>query len=158
MKLIENKRIMRDISVSHRLLKMLYGEIQEKFNVNSHSPMYFFTINNSPGISQEEVSKRTGSDKATTARAVKKLEEANIIIRKKDLTDGRAYKLYPTDLAKALEEELISKTSEIENILLEGLSDEETETLVNLLHKIGDNARDVINNRKCGNSPHKRGR
>ena len=92
------------------------------------------------------------------ADTVKKLEEANIIIRKKDLTDGRAYKLYPTDLAKALEEELISKTSEIENILLEGLSDEETETLVNLLHKIGDNARDVINNRKCGNSPHKRGR
>ncbi|TBL77336.1 MarR family winged helix-turn-helix transcriptional regulator [Paenibacillus thalictri] len=89
-----------------------------------------------PGITQDQMTNEAKYDKATTARAVKHLEEAGYIERRPDPKDRRSSLLYPT--AKALEFAplLQSILTEISRSLTAGLTQEETNLLAALLRKI----------------------
>lgn len=89
-----------------------------------------------PGINQDQLTTDLKFDKATTARAVKHLEETGYITRRVDTNDRRSYQLYPTqkglDFGPILKEILVS----FDQQLTGGLSDEEKDTLTTLLKKL----------------------
>ncbi|MFC3745986.1 MarR family winged helix-turn-helix transcriptional regulator [Paenibacillus sp. GCM10012306] len=89
-----------------------------------------------PGVTQEQLTNELKFDKATTARAVKLLEQSGYIERKVDPDDRRSYLLYPTpkamDFAPILQEIL----NGLNRKLSRHLTDEEEMQLISLLQRI----------------------
>ena len=73
------------------------------FGIGQGQLMFLTQLYKQDGISQEELTEILRIDKGTTARAIKKLEEENLVTRIKDEQDRRAYKVYLTEKAKSIE-------------------------------------------------------
>lgn len=110
-----------------------------KFGIGPGQIMFLMQLYKKDGISQEELSDILNIDKATTCRAIKKLEDEQILIRVKDENDKRAYKLYLTEKSREIEEEIKSVLYQWETNISKNLSQEEADILVTVLKKICKN-------------------
>ena len=136
--MINNKRehIGRYISQSHRKSNSFITKEVSKFGIGSGQIMFLVQLYKKDGISQEELSENLSIDKATTCRAIKKLEEEDFLIKVKDKKDKRAYKLYLTQKSKDIKDKIENVLYKCEKSISDDLSKEEVEVLLNLLKKI----------------------
>ena len=86
------------------------------------------------------MSKYLKIDKASIAKAVRPLEKEGYIRREVDENDKRAYKVYLTQKAFDIREELFEVINEWENTLLSDLSDSDKELFLKFLKKVALNA------------------
>ena len=107
-----------------------------KFGIGSGQIMFLIELYKNDGISQEELSEILNIDKATTCRAIKKLEKEELLIKVKDENDKRAYKLYLTEKSKSIEDNIKNAVNEWEKHISKELSQEEVNILINMLKKI----------------------
>lgn len=91
------------------------------------------------GITQRELSERVGMREPTTVVALKGLEKAGLITRKKTDDDRRKTFIHLTPHAKKLELILAPMNAEIHEIATSGMTDEEVEMLQALLRRVMDN-------------------
>ena len=98
--------------------------------------LFLLQLYKQDGISQEGLTKKLSIDKGTTARSIKKLEQEGFIIRSKDEHDKRAYKIFLTDKSKEKQETVCNVLQDWEDILTENITEEERDTLINILKKI----------------------
>lgn len=91
------------------------------------------------GITQRELSERVGMREPTTVVALKGLEKAGFITRKKTDDDRRKTFIYLTPHAKKLELVLAPMNAEVHEVATRGMTDEEVETLQALLRRVIDN-------------------
>jgi DNA-binding MarR family transcriptional regulator len=89
-----------------------------------------------PGITQEQLTNELKFDKATTARAVKLLEQSGYIERKVDPNDRRSYLIYPTSKAMDFAPILQEMLNGLNRKLTRHLTDEEEMQLISLLQRI----------------------
>lgn len=94
------------------------------------------------GITQRELSERVGMREPTTVVALKGLEKAGFITRKKTEEDRRKTYIYLTPHAKKLELILAPMNAEIHEIATRGMTDEEVEKLQGLMRRVIDNLAD----------------
>ena len=104
--------------------------------IGSGQIMFLIELYKKDGRTQDDLSNSLNIDKGTTARALKKLEDENIIVRLKDERDKRAYNVYLTDKGKELKTFVYNVIDELEELRTQGLSDEEKEILIKLLKKV----------------------
>ena len=107
-----------------------------KFGIGSGQIMFLIELYKNDGISQEELSEILNIDKATTCRAIKKLEKEELLIKVKDENDKRAYKLYLTEKSKSIEDNIKNALNEWEKHISKELSQEEVNILINMKKKI----------------------
>ena len=74
----------------------------EEFGLSGHTYGYMMVLFHREGISEKEMTEHMLVDKATTTRAIAKLEEIGYIRKEKDPNDGRAHCLYLTKKAHEL--------------------------------------------------------
>lgn len=91
------------------------------------------------GITQRELSERVGMREPTTVVALKGLEKAGLITRKKTAEDRRKTFIYLTPHAKKLELVLAPMNAEIHEVATRGMTDAEVETLQALMRRVIDN-------------------
>ncbi len=91
------------------------------------------------GITQRELSERVGMREPTTVVALRSLETAGFIERKKRPDDRRKTYIFLTPTARKLENELKPINAEIHEMATAGLSFEEVETLRSLMIRIYTN-------------------
>ena len=94
------------------------------------------------GITQRELSERVGMREPTTVVALKGLEKAGFITRKKTDDDRRKTFIYLTPHAKKLELILAPMNAEVHEVATRGMSDEEVTALQKLLRRVIDNLAD----------------
>ena len=94
------------------------------------------------GITQRELSERVGMREPTTVVALKGLEKAGFIVRKKTPADRRKTFIYLTPLAKKQELLLAPMNAEIHEIATRGMSDEEAIMLEELMRRVIENLAD----------------
>jgi len=92
------------------------------------------------GINQEYLAKSLNYSKATSTRAIQKLEKEGFITRRRDVNDKRACNIFLTDKGKSLEPEINKIISEWGTILLTGFDDDEQKKFIGFLKKTIDNA------------------
>ena len=98
--------------------------------------LFLLQLYKQDGISQEDLTKKLSIDKGTTARSIKKLEQEGFVVRSKDEHDKRAYKIFLTDKSKEKQETVCNVLQDWEDILTENITEEERDTLINILKKI----------------------
>ena len=100
-----------------------------------------------PGLSQEDLSKLLLVNKSTVTRHVSQLEKSGFIIRELDPEDKRKKRLYPSEKAKKIYEEIIDYLDDWNNLLLQDFTEEEAEMITQALQKISMIASESIRNK-----------
>ncbi len=134
------KSIGRMISCIYRNFHIYMHDQLEKYNIGSGQFHYLMILYQKDGINQETLSEILKIDKATSARAIKKLEETGYITRKRDQQDKRSYKIYLTKKAQNLRPTIKNILQEWTKHLLQDITKEEEQHLLDILERIAHNA------------------
>ena len=116
----------------------------EPYGLGSGQYIFLLYLYHMEGASQDELTDSLLVDKATTARAVKKLEEKGFIKRSRDQSDKRIQRLRITQKGAQFKPILNQILDDWAQGLTSGLSKREEEELSNLLKRIEENAGGMI--------------
>jgi DNA-binding MarR family transcriptional regulator len=135
-----NKHIWKYLSQLQRMWSIYINKKFEKFWLSAGQYHFLIILYKNDWICQEEVSKLLHIDKWTTAKALLKLEKFWYIERKADKKDKRFLKIFLTQKAYDIKDELIeilfNRTKEISKWFTEN----EIENIINSLEKMSQNA------------------
>ena len=97
---------------------------------------FLMILSNKEGIIQDEIAADVHIDKGTAARALKKLEDKNYILKKIDSENRRRYLIYLTEKGKKLIPKIIAIDNEWEDFLCCKLSSGEYEQIYPILKSL----------------------
>lgn len=138
--------INRYASVITRFGHIYYDKCLCKYGIGSGQQFFLIIIKDHPGISQYELAKMTRFDKGTIAKAVKKLEQMELLTRIPDERDKRLNKLFITEAANPIISEAKKAAINWVNIITEGMTDEEIILVNKYMKNIAENAVNFIKN------------
>ncbi len=95
-----------------------------------------FALWQEEGITQTELSKRCDMANYTMTRLLDQLQVQGYITRHQEADNRRAFKIFLTDSAKALEQDLICEAERVNEQFLGNLSEFESQQFIYLLNKI----------------------
>ncbi|BBB90066.1 MAG TPA: MarR family transcriptional regulator [Methylomusa anaerophila] len=124
----------------HRTGQFFFDKHFEEWGIGSGHFSFLLCLYRQEGISQDVISKRLHVDKATTARAIAKLETLGYIIREEDPTDRRAYLIKLTPQGKQLEPKIKDVLKAWAGLITEDLSPEEQDLAYQLLSNMAEKA------------------
>lgn len=130
----------RWISILYRYRLNYLGKRLESYNIGSGQHFFLKVLSKKDGINQEELSDFLKIDKATTAKAVKKLEEEGYVVRNVDVMDKRAYRVFLTNKALNVIPVIDEAVKDWEEFIAEGLSLHDMVLVEELLGKMAQNA------------------
>jgi DNA-binding MarR family transcriptional regulator len=95
-----------------------------------------FALWQEEGITQTELSKRCDVANYTMTRLLDQLQSQGLISRHQEADNRRAFQIFLTDDAKALEQDLICEAERVNAMFLANIDREEQALLMSLLNKI----------------------
>ena len=102
--------------------------------------LYILYLCKNPGVSQDVITKVLHLNKSNVTRNLQALQDNEFIEKKVDETDKRSHLIFPTDKAFMIQPKILEKMHKWNDIILDGLSEEDKELLHLWLKKITDNA------------------
>jgi DNA-binding MarR family transcriptional regulator len=103
-------------------------------------PPVLFALNEKDGMSNSEMAEFLEITPATLTNKVKRMEKAQLVIRRRDSQDERVSRVYLTEKGKGLLDDLHAVMKDIEDVLLEGFSESQAqdfkENLEQVVHNI----------------------
>ena len=133
------KEILREIGMIARALDSISNIEFKEFDLTKGQYLYVVRICENPGIIQEKLAEMIKVDRTTAARAVKKLEMNGFIEKKDDSLNKKIKRLYPTEKGKKVYP-FIKRENDYSNcVALAGFTEEEMETIHNLLKRVRRN-------------------
>jgi DNA-binding MarR family transcriptional regulator len=106
-----------------------------------------YIVNHGNGLSQDEITHALEIDKATTARALKNLEDNGYIERKSDEKDKRIKRVFLTKKGADIKDELKKAAEVWEEKVTQGIEEEKMEIFLDVLDKMKEN---MIKQKKKG--------
>ncbi len=136
----QNHSITRWISILYRYGQSHISKQVDQFSIGSGQYVFLLALYKKDGISQEEISNHLKIDKATTAKAIKKLEKEGYVKRNINSEDRRAYKVFLTQKAFDIKPEIHSILRNWADVLSGGFSEDEKKLVSELLGRMAKNA------------------
>ena len=131
--------ILREIGIIARALDSISNIEFKEFDLTKGQYLYLVRICESPGIIQEKLAELIKVDRATAARAIKKLEIKGFIEKRDDENNKKIKKLYPTKKGNHIYPFILREHTYSNNVALTGLSEKEVETIFHLLQRVRKN-------------------
>lgn len=133
--------LMRYINRTTRLSEIYRNEKMKQYDLGGMHHTYIINICQNPGVSQDDLSQLIYVNKSNVTRQLAVLENKGYITRKKCVADGRKLLVYPTEKAVEVYPKVVGILKDWNEIILEGLSEEEQKEMGRLLSHAMDNAR-----------------
>ena len=127
------------ISAIYRHLQIHLNREFTAFGFGSGQYLFFNHIARNEGVTQKELSKLLAIDKATTAKAIRKLSEQDYIRSEQHPEDKRCYRLYLTEKGRTIAPEVRRILKSSMGILSKGMSEEEEQEALHYLHIMYEN-------------------
>lgn len=136
--------MMKYINRIYRCSQVDRANFLKQFNLSAPHLSLVLAIKRHPGVSQDDLAKFLFVNKSTVTRQLKVLEEEGYIIRETGL-DRRSNIIYLSEKGKSLHPMLIEYLDEVNNDLIEDLSEQEYEIFLELITKITKRSNQRIN-------------
>jgi DNA-binding MarR family transcriptional regulator len=134
------KYIERKISCVFRNSHSFFDSVFKEFHIGRGQMHYFmYIVNHGNGLSQDEITHALEIDKATTARALKNLEDNGYIERKSDEKDKRIKRVFLTKKGADIKDELKKAAEVWEEKVTQGIEEEKMEIFLDVLDKMKEN-------------------
>ncbi|AYA75965.1 MarR family transcriptional regulator [Bacillus sp. Y1] len=133
------KEILREIGMIARALDSISNIEFKEYDLTKGQYLYLVRICENPGIIQEKLAEMIKVDRTTAARAIKKLEINGFIEKKEDQYNKKIKKLFATKKGENVFP-FIKRENNYSNIVaLDGFTENEVETIFNLLQRVRKN-------------------
>ncbi|MCG8563470.1 MAG: MarR family transcriptional regulator [Desulfobacterales bacterium] len=119
----------RRINILFRLCVGHLRREMKKLGVGMGDYAFLLSTFAQPGQSQDELSRDICVDKSYTARALSRLEKLDLIRREPDPDQYRVKRVYPTDLAMAIQGDIFDIVKTHQAILTRGMEPERVERI-----------------------------
>ena len=93
-------------------------------------------VDSAEGLIQKEIAERTSKDHPTTTRILDQLESKGLVYKQKGKQDRRSYLVFSTEKAKPIIGAGKGYEQEMRSELLECVTEQEYEMMMELLHRI----------------------
>lgn len=133
------KGILREIGTIARALDSISNIEFKEHDLTKGQYLYLVRICENPGIIQEKLAEMIKVDRTTASRAIKKLEMNGLIEKKEDDQNKKIKKLFPTEKGGNIYPFIIRENDYSNRVALSGFSENEIETIYNLLQKVRKN-------------------
>lgn len=140
-------QIIRDIIEVARISVQYRGDQLAPMGLKSCHASYLTEICAKPGISQDGLARIICLNKSNVARQAAILEEDGFIIRKPSAADKRVVELYPTEKTLELMPQVSQVLKSWETRIADSLTEEERQSLSDLLAKMKDRATEYMEDR-----------
>lgn len=123
--------------LNHKFMRKLNEKLQEDgLVISSEQFRLMTTLWENDGISQSEISKKIGRNRATTGKMLELLIAKGLIKRKEDANDRRIKVVCVTQKGKELDKAAKNTAHKVISIATKGISNEEVETTKKILRKM----------------------
>lgn len=134
---------MKDVGSIWRCGNLYRTAKLEKLGLGSYQDSYIVNVCLNPGITQDGLCKLIFVHKSNVARQLCALEEKGFVERRTDSEDKRVTRVYPTQKAIDVFDEVRAVQKEWNLLILSCVSEEERTVLEQLLKRVADKAQDV---------------
>lgn len=128
------------LSVLYRNTMKFFDKALAKYEIGSGQLMFLFFINENEGITMQEVSRIGEVDKGTTTKSIQKLIEQDYVQVRTDENDRRVKRLYTTQRAAEVMNELYDLRNEYRSLMARGV---EMESFEEALNQVCENSRNL---------------
>ncbi|MGN1389994.1 MAG: anaerobic ribonucleoside-triphosphate reductase activating protein [Bulleidia sp.] len=128
------------LSVLYRNTMKFFDKALAKYEIGSGQLMFLFFINENEGITMQEVSRIGEVDKGTTTKSIQKLIEQDYVQVRTDENDRRVKRLYTTQRAAEIMNELYDLRNEYRSLMARGV---EMESFEDALNQVCENSRNL---------------
>lgn len=133
------ERIHLCFSIIYRHGRIMHDRAMKQFGLTGQQMGYLRYINETPGVSQEDLARYLQIDKGAVAKSVRDMVDKGYVERRRNPEDKRAYCLFPSEKAEHICREGKARFAEFEKEITKGLTDEEIEIFEVLLGRVTDN-------------------
>jgi MarR family transcriptional regulator, organic hydroperoxide resistance regulator len=91
------------------------------------------------GLTQSQIINRLQVEPPTITKMMQRMEKAGLLKRKRDLEDGRVSRVFLTDKGRRLQKSVTQIWNDLEECLLQDVSEEERILIMNLLARLKHN-------------------
>lgn len=132
-------KLLKWLSVTDRFYKIYLDKQLAPFGINNSQYMFLIKICHSPGILQDSLMNIFYVHPSNIVRTVAALEKQGMITRSQHEEDKRTCKLYPTERALSIIDEVQTICEKTEALLLQGISESDKKLFMDLLVQAGEN-------------------
>jgi DNA-binding MarR family transcriptional regulator len=122
-----------------RLMRRAFNERTRDIGMTRPQWQVLSVLRRHEGINQGGLADLLEVEPITLCRMIDRLQEAELVERRRDPSDRRAWRLFLSEKAYALLEQLKPLSTEMLGAALEGISEEEHRNLVNTLDRMRHN-------------------
>lgn len=126
------------MGTTYRKLSMLFQNGLKEYDITPEQWSVLYQIDRMEGLIQKEIAKRSGKDKPTTTRILDHLEGKGLVYKRTGEKDRRSFKVYITDKGRALVKETVPVEDKVTEEIMNCISSEEYEVLMELLLRINN--------------------
>jgi DNA-binding MarR family transcriptional regulator len=134
-----------DLPLSRRIamiLKQYHGQLRKNIQhpiAGKYYPLLLRLDTKAGQVTQQDLVEYLGIDKTSMVRIIDELVQANLISRAPNPADRRFHQIHLTDQGKALMPEIRGAINNVNNLMMNGLSDAESDQFILSLQHIQDN-------------------
>jgi DNA-binding MarR family transcriptional regulator len=126
----------RYINCIHMMSRSYLNRELEPLGIGSGQYYFLLVLYKIDGASQDEITEKVLVDKATTTRAIAKLENLGLVERRKDARDHRRYHVHITEKGWKLKPKIREVLDRWTESVLNGFEPEERENLLDYLQRL----------------------
>lgn len=126
------------MGTTYRKVSLLFQNGLKEYDITPEQWSVLFQIDRTEGLIQKEIAKRSGKDKPTTTRILDHLESKGLVYKRTGEKDRRSFKVYITDKGRALVKETVPVEDKVTEEIMNCISSEEYEVLMELLLRINN--------------------
>lgn len=127
------------LSIGYRALCSLLDKKLADYDIGRGQHPFLIALYHQEGLCQQDLCSIYRLDKAVAGRALKKLEEKDFVVRKKDSEDRRRYLIYLTKKGRELRPSFIDILQSTEEEMKKGLTEKEVDLFLKVIKKICNN-------------------
>lgn len=135
----EPREVLREIGMIARCLDSISNVEFQHLNLSRGQYLYLYRICENPGIIPNQLAELIKVDRTTAARAISKLESDGFIVKQPALGNKKNKVLYPTEAGLEAWQFIRKEGVHSDQVTLDGLTQEEIETAIQLLRKMRHN-------------------
>ncbi|MCM3039861.1 MarR family transcriptional regulator [Paenibacillus motobuensis] len=124
------------MGVTYRKLSMYLQHRLKPFDITPEQWSVLLEVDSAEGLIQKEIAERTSKDHPTTTRILDQLESKGLVYKQKGKQDRRSYLVFSTEKARPIIEAGKGYEQEMRSELLECVTEQEYEVMMELLHRI----------------------
>lgn len=133
------REILREVGMIARALDSISNIEFKEYDLTKGQYLYLVRVCEHPGIIQEKLAEMIKVDRTTAARAVQKLELNGFVEKREDEHNLKIKKLFPTAKGEQVYPMIKREHDHSDRVALNGLTEQESDTLLRLLQQVRSN-------------------